>query len=252
MMGPSAVVRIAALFAIGFLPHIVQADSWEPPETRVTTSSSGAYRVTIVPPITDAESTQPGARKRAHARIERRLGGRFALAWEQGLVNRVVPTNALIANDGAYLVTFDNWGSVGMGPDVVVIYRRGGELVRKLSLEQILPAEYVRHLPRGYSSIWWSGKHRLLERDTVLELRANEPNPHTFSAEDVPVARVRLADGSLLPPEGPEWERAMAKVQELEAKRQAKWEEKRREHASLPGDPLPAKPPEDWPDFRDR
>jgi hypothetical protein len=41
----------------------------------------------------------------------------------------VAPVSALVSEDGAYLITFDNWHSMGYGDDVVVLYRTDGTLI---------------------------------------------------------------------------------------------------------------------------
>jgi hypothetical protein len=204
------------LAALMLLPVFALADSWRAPTPSISHSRSGNYRVTITPKPWGAEAARPGARDAAHARVERFESDHFVDDWEQPLVNELMPVEALIPDDGAYLVTFDNWGRVGVGDDVVVIYRRGGALVRKLALEEILPEAYIRHLPSTVSSVWWGGVHELVEGDKVLELHVLEPGAAQFAnTERVPV-RIRLSDGALIPPSGPAWQRAMAKIAELE------------------------------------
>jgi hypothetical protein len=210
------VVRKALLVALVLLPAFALADSWGPPKPSTSHSRTGQYRVTTYPKPWGEEARQPGARPEPYARVERFASDHFVDEWEQPLVNDLAPVEALVSDDGAYVVTFDNWGQVGIGTDVVVIYRRGGGLVRKLALDEILPAAYIRHLPRTVSSVWWGGVHQLVQGDTVLELHVVEPaEPGVTSTGRVPV-RIRLADGALIPPDGPEWRRAMAKIAELE------------------------------------
>ncbi len=231
----AALAGALALFALALLPRGASADSWAAPATQVTLSSNGVYRVTIVPRSWGVEAPSPQMREPALARVERRTARSWRPVWEQHLVNRLAPVRALLADDGGHLVTFDNWGNAGFGEDVVVIYDDRGRMVRKLSLEEILPAAYFRHLPRSVSSRWWGGEHRLADKDTAVELQIVEPGSREyFSAPYVPV-RIRLADGAVIPPAGPQWQRAMIRLKALEAERQSRWEQFRRMRVS----PLP-------------
>ncbi len=63
-----------------------------------------------------------------------------ALVWERTLPNEVAPASALVSSDARFVVTFDNWGALGHGPHVVVIYDADGQLIRSLSLSDIAGA----------------------------------------------------------------------------------------------------------------
>lgn len=229
--------------AAALLPGPLRADTWDPPMTRVFQSANAIYRVIVLP--RSYGSTEAGEEPRPRVIVERFEGARFVPDWERKLENRIAPLEALITNDGAYLVTLDNYAAVGKGDDVVVIYRRGGELVRKLSLGQLLPPEYIRFLQRTTTTIAWRGAESL-EGDSVLLLQVYEPD----SSEEryplhVPV-RIRLSDGEVLPHTGLEWANARGKIVELEEKLQALWEEQKNEHPWPEGKPLPETPPEDF------
>jgi hypothetical protein len=230
----TAVLALGSAFAL--------ADSWMPPSVETTDSANGRSRVTIVPrgiksPLAFFEDKVAGkepagqregdSKNSPIARVEQLdAAGRWQLLWQKPLVNDVGPTEALLADNASYLVTFDNWHSVGFGEDVVVIYDRHGNLVRKLGLNQILPPSYVAHLPRSVSSRWWRKGIRLVERDTQVEIQVVEPGSAGESnAKFVPV-RLDLANGSVLPG-GKEWIKAMAHADRLESERQAAWEKVR-------------------------
>lgn len=221
----------------------VSADTWGPPRTVVTLSANGQFRVTVVPrPIDGAlpffrdkvEGVEPAGQRSgetqasAVARVERvDTRGAWRLLWQRPLVNDVAPTSVLLTDDASFLVTFDNWHSAGYGDDVIAIYDRDGKLVRKLSLEQVLPPAYVHHIPRSVSSRWWGGKHALVNNDRMVELQIAPPgNSISGSAPHVPL-RIRLDDGTVVPPSGAAWEQAMAKATALESKRLAAWEDLR-------------------------
>ena len=220
------------------------ADSWLPPSKQVVSSADGKARVTVLPrEISGALSyfedkvkgnAKPGQRKgdaqtSPMARVERKgADGKWQPVWQGPLVNDVGPPAVLLADGGTFLVTFDNWHSAGYGDDVVVIYDRHGNLVRKYSLEQLLPKNYVEHVPRSVSSRWWGGHHRLVEHDSQVELQIVEPTDEYVAEPHYVPLRIRLSDGVLIPPQGAAWNSAIAKANQLESDRQAAWDERRR------------------------
>lgn len=240
----------AAMLLLG--AGTTNADSWLPPMPETFVSADGQARVTITPrPIGGAlpyfedkvAGKEPAGQRPDNgqrspvAALERRQDGKWRQVWKLPLVNDVGPVNALVANGGRYLVTFDNWHSAGYGPDAVVIYDGEGRLVRKFALEDFLPEAYVAQLPRSVSSLWWGGDHALANDDETLLLHVVEPTEENESSDrprTVPL-RIRLADGQVLPPAGAEWERAMAVVNALDAKRQERWRQARELRAT----PLP-------------
>jgi hypothetical protein len=53
------------------------------------------------------------------------------------LSNDVSPVEALVSEDGQFVVTLDNWGSIGYGDDVLAIYCQFGQIA-EYSLEEIV------------------------------------------------------------------------------------------------------------------
>jgi hypothetical protein len=246
-MKANTAARSLAIAALVFSSSWALADSWLPPTTEITPSASGRYRVTVVPrPIGGAlayfgdkvKGDEPAGQRKGDAQtspiaLVEHLGatGKWNLVWQMPLVNDVGPSSFLLANDASFLVTFDNWHSVGFGDDVVVIYNGRGTLVRKLSLDQLLPPAYVHQLPRSVSSRWWGGEHRLVDSDRFVELQVVEPGSDARRKARYAPVRVRLSDGAVLPPSGEAWTRAMAKATKLEAERLAAWEQLRERRA---------------------
>jgi hypothetical protein len=87
--------------------------------------------------------------------------------WTATLSNKVSPVEALVSDDGKYVVTLDNWHRVGYGEDVVAFYGKGGQ-VKKYSLEEIAgdiaeglgPVRFFQLFDHSVSSRMW--RHRSL------------------------------------------------------------------------------------------
>lgn len=224
---------LVLLLAIGGTAAV--ADSWTLPERTEYLSNDNAVRLTIIPrPIrdrltyfTDVDGLVPagqsaGATQRtARGLLERRSGERWRVIWDVPFVNDVAPVFALVANGGAFVVTFDNWHSVGLGPNVVVIYRGDGSIVRSLALADILPEDYVRALPRSVSSLWWGGKHELSgDNEVILKVVTPSATPNARTVAFVNVT-VKLETGTIVPPAGTDWDTALAKARPIAARSRA-------------------------------
>lgn len=206
---------LAAVLLAAPVPAV--ADSWLPPQSQTYVSAHKTARLLVQPRVVDdrleyfqtkvAGGTLAGRQPRGL--VERLVGGKWVRAWEGPLVNETAPVSALVSDDGAYAITFDNWHSMGLGDNVVVIYRRDGKVVRALALSDILPDDYVRALPRSVSSLWWSGEHRLEGGQLLLQVVVPSNSNLDAKRQYVQLA-VDLASGQVAPPAGAAWERAMA------------------------------------------
>ncbi|NOT88368.1 MAG: hypothetical protein HOP03_09295 [Lysobacter sp.] len=228
---------MAGVFVMLFAT-LVLADSWPPPRTQRYYSADGNVQIVIVPRAlagnleyfqdkVDGKSPagqRPGSNIMApFARVSRRTdGGRWTTLWQQSLVNDVAPVHAMAANNGKYLVTFDNWHSMGHGTDAVAIYGTGGRLIRKYALTDFLPRTYIETLPASVSSIRWGREHFFSEDEETLILRVAEPSFDFGDDHGLVVSiRIRLADGAITPPAGRAWERALRKSKKVRAQQQA-------------------------------
>ncbi len=229
---------IRSLVAFALLQAVpASADSWLPPTQAVYASASKKVRFTVYPrELKDqlayfsdkVDGKEPagqrsGGEPRARGKVERRTGATWTTIWEGPLANDVSPTSALVTDDGAYVVTFDNWHAIGVGENVIVIYRTDGSIVRSLKLADVVPADYIRALPRSVSSLWWSGEHRLTADRKQVVLKVVIPNgsgsigrPRGYL--DVPVD---LATGRVAPLSGQAWDDAMAAAAPLIAESKA-------------------------------
>jgi hypothetical protein len=185
------------------------ADSWLLPGKQRYCSANAKYCVDVDPkPVesqlryfedqvknADNPGAGPGMPRTAAATVFVQNGDGYDRLRSFPLLNAVAPVKALVSSDGRYLVTFDNWHSVGFGDNVVVLYRLDGTVIRKYSLAQLLSRKKVEDLPRSVSSIWWGGEHRLDEErgELVLQVLASG-SPFKQDAKYSEL-RIRLATG---------------------------------------------------------
>lgn len=179
---------------------VASADVWPPPAPKIYESANGAFRLTVtrrafagaLPYFRDKVSgrSKPGqdpasAQRQASGLLERRDDeGRWIAQWSEPLVNDVAPVDAVVANSGEYVVTFDNWHSTGLGDHVVVIYDGEGQLVRSLRLDDFLPPEQIAGFHRTASSLWWSGKQRISDDSERLILQVLIPPQQRRTRDD--------------------------------------------------------------------
>ncbi|WP_146462338.1 hypothetical protein [Rubripirellula tenax] len=74
--------------------------------------------------------------------------------WSRFLVNNHAPVSVFVANTGNYVVTMDEWHSVGELP--VVVYGKRGELVRVHSTDSLGLKDDIEHIKQTVSSYWWN------------------------------------------------------------------------------------------------
>jgi hypothetical protein len=182
----SMIAALAALFAAA-----ASADSWLAPNEQDYYSANEAYFLHVVPG--DGVNPARGTFYRAFpARDAQEL-------WSRELLNPAAPHKVLVADSGEYVVTFDEWGRVGYGPNVVVIYRPGGEVVRNYALEDLLTEKEIAAVPLTVSSRWWGGEHYLDEEAGVAVLKVVTGAAEPDREETFREVRIRLSDGEVLP-----------------------------------------------------
>ena len=211
----NAQVGVLAALWVLMLPTAerVAADSWLPPMTAHYDSPDGTYRFTVIPrklgstlgyfldlkndtPLPGQDPTGPFFCRGILATKD--ADGGYRVVWETALSNTVSPVHALVAPEGRYVVTFDNWHHVGYGDNVVIIYGPGGRMIREFGLADLMSEEMVRMLPRSVSSIWWGGDHHIEDGETlVLSIVANGKMSYEEDIEywHLPIA---LATGQIM------------------------------------------------------
>lgn len=212
---------------------VARADSWMPPTRQTFLSPGKTARFTVIPreiasPLAyfndKVKGREPagqasGGERHARGIVERRTFSGWVTVWQGPLANEVSPVSALVSDDGAHVVTFDNWHSMGFGANAVVIYRADGSVVRSLKLEDFLPATYISALPRSVSSLEWHGTDRLAPNSqrvlvaVVIPAVGRAPLGPSATVE----VAVDLTTGAVIPPAGPMWTRALASAAQVNA-----------------------------------
>jgi len=107
------------------------------------------------------------------------------LLWEVKLVNEISPVSALVTDDGKYVITFNDWGRLGYGDNVIVIYDSTGVVAKKFSLEDILSEDELLLIPHTVSSIWWGGDHFIdnIHNNLMLQVVKNNKMPNDEDVE---------------------------------------------------------------------
>jgi hypothetical protein len=83
--------------------------------------------------------------------------GGYAKTAEFPLRNPNAPYSVIVFNGAEFLVTFDDWGSVGRTNNVVVVYRGTGEFVKSWALADIFTEDERKQFGESVSSTWWRG-----------------------------------------------------------------------------------------------
>jgi hypothetical protein len=228
------------------------ADSWMLPETTTYLSPDKGCRLTIVPRDLENQLTylegkvdnvekagqRPGGNPQANATLERRLpDGRWERLWARALVNDVAPADALVSDGMDYVVTFDNWHSIGYGDDSIVIYdiAKGG--VRTFSVETLLGAEYFAALPRSVSSVQWRGDKRIEGGQLVIDVVVPDES-RSMGRENHVALAIDLASGKTSERSPGAWRKARASAERVNAAARAAEQTNRAARvAPLPGPP---------------
>lgn len=151
------------------------ADSWALPDAKEFDSENKEFRFLILPRTLENQyeyfkdlvdgKKKPGAPIGGEADYCKGIlfkqdeQGFYQVLWQTKLVNDVAPVNALVSNDGNFVVTFDNWYSIGYGDDVVVVYGEGGGLIKKYALEELVSKYEVEKMQKSTTSRYWGGEH---------------------------------------------------------------------------------------------
>jgi hypothetical protein len=220
------------------------ADSWSLPKREIIFSGNKQFRLTIDPRKLSSQldyfsdkvkEKEPagqaafGART-ATATLDRRDGKRWTRVWQAPLVNEVAPVSAIVSDDGNYVVTFDNWHSMGYGDDVVVIYDAAGQKLRQYALTDIMPEPLASAAGRSVSSIHWRSDPKFASDGAIaIPLLVSQPGSDGILDESFEVVvLLDPASGNVRPKDSSRWEEAKKIAAErVAAIKRAEAEEKR-------------------------
>lgn len=176
---------------LALLAFAVRADSWLPPSVRHYPSATSGHVFIVEPNLMSGAVAEFPKGRLVTASGE--------LVWERRLLNEVAPVSALVSADARFVVTFDNWQAVGYGRHVLVIYDADGQLIRSLTLSDIVGASGVKRFRASIGSRWWAGEHHF-ESPQVLALQVYAEGSSIIDAQPrFDIVRVRLQDGAVLP-----------------------------------------------------
>jgi uncharacterized protein (TIGR02145 family) len=157
------------------------ADSWGRPRPIRYYSENGNYMLLIFPKASVSDyiswhASSPGTEQGftntethevpCHAVLFKVHENDTTEIYQTKLINRLAPANAIVCNEGKSIVTFDNWGSVGTGSSVMVIYDENGELLNQYSLNDISPIPIENYM-KTTSSIWWRCQAKYTDTNTI-------------------------------------------------------------------------------------
>ena len=157
------------------------ADSWAPPKTKDYYNEDETYFVRIVPRTVPEKfwkwmNAKPWQKSRfspadttiipCHAIMYKKTKNGDSLVWKKKLINETAPVSAFVSNNARYLVTFDNWHSMGYGVDVMVYYDNQGNLIKRHMLEDISPFP-INTYSMSVSSIWWRCDTKFLDNNRL-------------------------------------------------------------------------------------
>ncbi len=133
---------------------ICSADTWLNPKLLSTISDNGKYVVRVSPSTEEKDVALSDSNDgNAEAKWFRFDGDKYRFLNSTELSNPVNPVYVLVSDRG-YLVTLDNWHSLGFG-NVVSIYTQSGFLIADYKLTDIYDLETVSKFNKSASSIRW-------------------------------------------------------------------------------------------------
>jgi hypothetical protein len=175
----SKIVLLLLMFPWAVPAH---ADKWLPPKPETYESRRGTYRLTVFPAQPETHiADSPGAAPIRHHAMQLRCEAvlermaedrrRYEQVWRKPLINTVAPVSALVSEADGSFVTFDNWGKMGWGDDVIVLYSGSGDLKKKFALTNLMTEADFKRFPRTASSVHWNGQHELDNNERTLSVR---------------------------------------------------------------------------------
>ena len=152
--------------------HCSFADSWMPPTPQAVASPSAAHVARIEPA---GRADQPNPPKcRALIYVFNASTHEYERTKELPLANDVAPVEALIRDDGRYLVTFDDYFSTGYGNNIIVIYDLVAGTDTHLKLEDFLQPAQIADFTESTSSRQWRGLVDFMHEQRYIYIGATD------------------------------------------------------------------------------
>lgn len=142
------IARYLALVLLLIATSFARADSWGPLESSQVRSPTGKYELRITPEKHWAD--KPGHCTAALYQV----GADDQPVWSRHLINDEGPVTTFVADSGRYVVTMDEWGSIGELP--VVIYGSNGRLIKVHSTDSLGLKDDILHIEQSVSSYHWN------------------------------------------------------------------------------------------------
>lgn len=178
-----------------FVSMIAKADVWDNPRIKTYYSESKEYKLIITPKVIPDKYYQwdyfksnkyPQTKKnlRRKEKFMQNISGQdtilipctaelyqinktdSVLVWKRTLLNDICPVNAIIANDGSSVATFDNWYSTGYGVNVFVVYDEKGNAKKTYKLEEISPFPLNDYM-MTISSLYWNIGEKYIDNEKI-------------------------------------------------------------------------------------
>ncbi len=158
------------------------------PENKTYISSNGEYRFALnngsimeipfeeTPSDIWQKLPSDNEPKKASGLLEKKTANdQWKTIWSSDLPNNIAPNNAIVSDDGQYVVTFGDWDGFGYGSNIIVIYDENGSLKRNISLEEFLPDYYINALPTSSCGRSWENGDAEINNN-ILSLNIIIPN----------------------------------------------------------------------------
>lgn len=183
------VFRTRLLLLLLLLTWTASARSVIAPKTAVYASANGQYHLTVVPGSAGRPCRATLHRGTAEAKVE---------VWSGQLANPAAPRQALVDDQGRWVVTVGDWAKVKSARELA-IYDAQGRLIREYRLEQLLDETEIEQLETYYGwaeATWFSGEEDFVvmtpPATLVINLRSGQVG--RAGEKELRAALVRFAE----------------------------------------------------------
>jgi|GEM_PF-6866561 len=182
------VKRIGIFVLIFCIAFITKADYWKSPTCKKYYSADSSAYIHVMPAcITiykkgkskslDTCSGKCKEKRPCRAIVYKQDHKNIVALYFFELINPYTPHQVFISNDGMYVVSINDWGSAGIGHNVLVIYKNG-KIIRHFSLSEISPIPLSDYY-RTVSSVWWFGSFEFIDNN-IIKISFQNKNKEQF------------------------------------------------------------------------